>query len=260
LILPLYFVVPTFGNGYEKEPLVILSSFLLIHVGTGHSVLYVAWTLYQEAMFYAAFAVALVSRGAGIALAILATAAAVAELTVGPFPGLLDFYASPLHIVFLIGIAAAWVIRDGYLRRPALLIGTGMAVFAAAAFTHVGTPYPAESDGWSLAFGFGAAMMLVGLVQLEQSGRIRVPAALRLIGDASYSIYLTHQLTMSILAKVIGAIHRYSPILAAFDYIAITAFAVLVGVGLHLVVERPLLRLLSAPRRQASASNVVTIR
>jgi exopolysaccharide production protein ExoZ len=73
-----------------------------------------------------------------------------------------------------------------------------------------------------------------------------------LLGDASYSIYLTHFLTLSVLAKLIwgcGAAHLI-PQLAAYVLLAGTAIAV--GVLCHLSVERPLLALLGQKRKSAT--------
>ena len=54
-IIPIYFVVPHFGAGHEREPLVVISSFLLLPFTDFPTILVVAWTLVFEVFFYFVF-------------------------------------------------------------------------------------------------------------------------------------------------------------------------------------------------------------
>ena len=65
---------------------------------------------------------------------------------------------------------------------------------------------------------------------------------LRLLGDASYSIYLIHYPALSAGCK---AIHRLTPTAPpSLVFIVISTLAVVFGVALHICVERPTLELL----------------
>ena len=81
---------------------------------------------------------------------------------------------------------------------------------------------------------------MTGLIGLEVKGRIRVSRAWLLLGDASYSIYLIH---MPVLAIMTPKAHQsHLPIVVLFCLEA--GIAVMVGIALHLIVERRLLRTL----------------
>lgn len=54
LILPVYWLVPGFGQGFEREPTAILAAITLFPDPRGYT-LAVAWTLTHELIFYALF-------------------------------------------------------------------------------------------------------------------------------------------------------------------------------------------------------------
>jgi exopolysaccharide production protein ExoZ len=81
---------------------------------------------------------------------------------------------------------------------------------------------------------------MTGLIGLEAKGRIRVSRTWLLLGDASYSIYLIH---MPVLAIMTPKAHQsHLPIVVLFCLEA--GIAVMVGIALHLIVERRLLHTL----------------
>jgi exopolysaccharide production protein ExoZ len=98
------------------------------------------------------------------------------------------------------------------------------------------------SDARLLACGVPAVLLLVGALALEPWLSQRVWAPIRLIGDASYSIYLFH------LLPIFGfsALFRLVPLTGWPQLmgwlLSSIALAILVGIAVHLLVERPLLR------------------
>jgi peptidoglycan/LPS O-acetylase OafA/YrhL len=92
-----------------------------------------------------------------------------------------------------------------------------------------------------LAFGIPAALLVVGLVARERAGATTLPRWLRPLGDASYSIYLSHVLVFSLVCKLTaGFSHGPLPHLAWLLLLIGSALAG--GSAFHLCVERPLLR------------------
>ncbi len=101
-----------------------------------------------------------------------------------------------------------------------------------------------------LVFGPAAAALVGHVVARERAGRLRPPAWLLRVGDASYSIYLTHMPVVYALWLVtIRWPHERAPHAAWL----LLLFAAMVGSGfvLHYAVERPLLHL---TRRRAGES------
>jgi peptidoglycan/LPS O-acetylase OafA/YrhL len=84
-----------------------------------------------------------------------------------------------------------------------------------------------------------------------------MPRAILLIGDASYVIYLSHLTVFPIFWKIFASLlaHHYN-FFFHFGWLASMAFgSVAIGIAIHLVVEKPLLRLghslINPPKQRA---------
>lgn len=113
---------------------------------------------------------------------------------------------------------------------------------------------PALPNEWpprQILYALGAALMLYGAVRAERAGLLRVPSWLVRIGTGSYSIYLTHVITVMVVQhalKMCGLVPAILPEWASFVLVA--GAALVVGVAFSEAVEQPLLRALR-PRKPA---------
>ena len=196
------------------------------------------WTLNYEAMFYACFALALLL---GRRLALPTLAAVLASLfLVGRLspPGVVHaFLGNPIVFEFLLGAAIGFALKAGWFTpaRPWAWIAASAVLLVALKLCGLG------AGQRLLAYGLPAATLFVGVLALE---RVLVwPRALLLLGDASYSIYLTHTLVIYWVIYEAGFPLRRVPAIAT---VASSLFAILVAVAcgllFHWLIERPLLR------------------
>lgn len=241
-IIPIYFIVPSFGLDYHRKASTILSSILLVYFDKELlSALAVAWTLYHEVLFYCLFSLAILHKRLGFLILGAWFLLSAASLAAGPMPFPLLFLASPVHLLFGMGMAACWAVSRGRVPVPGTLALLGVALF-------IGTGMEENYldllsyDGRNLLYGAASAIILAGLVTLERQGRLHVPALLQLMGNASYSIYLTHFTALSMLAKIFVAAGAREAVPVWLSYIAMAALAVAAGIAVHLLIERPLLR------------------
>jgi exopolysaccharide production protein ExoZ len=213
--------------------------------GISVPVLIVAWSLQFELLFYAIFAILILNRALGSCLLTVwmgyyvwsHVAAAHASL-------ILPFLTQDYVALFWLGMgASALCHRLKLARRPAwAFLLTGAALFVLTAIEKI------ASLAWSgpaeiLLDGVASALLIVGLVQLEASGRaMGAQPWLQLLGDSSYALYLIHFPLISILCKLSMAIHI--DILgvggAMLTYGAAFSACVLSAVCFHLWVEKPL--------------------
>lgn len=209
-------------------------------VGNPHeSVIFIAWTLYHEMLFYLVFALAIWRPQLGVPLGLAWFLAAAVIGTIKPdtiYP--LKF----INVLFLFGIGAGIALRGPALPRPGVMAVAGAVLFLAAglddAYWHMLARNPQIA-----CYGLGAALALTGCTALERDGRLQAPDWLVSIGEASYAIYLTHMLILPVIAKLgvrIGA-QRLVPAPLAFAALALVAIAG--GVVAHHLVEKPLTRL-----------------
>jgi peptidoglycan/LPS O-acetylase OafA/YrhL len=193
--------------------------------GTAPPALAVAWTLQHELLFYA-LAFVLLRRRVVLIGSLIWAAIILALLPLGlsKTPGL-----APLDLEFLFGMAAAWYGLSSKPGRDAIAAVAGLAVVLAW--------FVWADRAFSVFFGLGLALILPAIVRAEQSGRLRVHRQWRLLGDASYAIYLVHLPLMSLLARLCRGL---DPTLAAA--VAVTA-SIAAGIAFHRLFELPALAL-----------------
>ncbi len=154
---------------------------------------------------------------------------------------------SPLNLNFLIGMLVWLGWSHG---RPALVrlaLPAGLLLIALLyALESRGASYSQVQLGYATGFG----LVIAGAAALEAAGRW--PSGMRLlnlIGDASYSIYLTHLAVLGVIGRLVFKIAQYVPAPPALLYLLIFAGTIACGCLAHLWVERPLI---AAARKRLS--------
>jgi peptidoglycan/LPS O-acetylase OafA/YrhL len=230
--------IPSFAGIGLPGPMRLLHSVTLVGGDPHDSLIFIAWTLYHEILFYAVFAIALWRPRIGIPLA-LGWFAACAIMGARDLD--IVYPLKFVNILFLFGVAAGLALRRPTLPVPAMLAAVGVALFLATgiddAYYHL-LPRAVQIA----CFGAGAALTLAGTVTLERQRRLSAPAALVVAGQASYSIYLTHMMTLPVAAKLalLAGVPRWLPGPIAFVGLALLAIAV--GIIIHFRIEKPLVR------------------
>ena len=257
-VYPIYWVVLTFlvleyalrpqlGSAFQRDPWVIVSGYLLVHVHTLLVNLPVAWTLFHEVLFYFVFAAFLVGRRFGYAAMGLWCGLSVLML-IAPWNVYCGVYLfSPLHLLFASGMLVGWLLRERVVAFAPLLTVAGALLFGAAivwAGTVPDLTYPID-----LLAGAGATLLVLGSARLEEQGAFRVPRPLVFLGDASYSIYLVHYPAFMYLAPIVyrAWLRWHGPI--AIPFVLLTAGATAVGCVVHIRIEKPLLKWMSRRRK-----------
>jgi len=202
-----------------------------------------AWTLCFEMLFYAAVTAVLIDRrllsvGAGL------FAAAMALRARGP---IFQFLGNPIIFEFIFGVGLSYLPRW----RPAVwCLPLGAAALVAAGFLGIAPPIEIhmellagdESFRRVFVYGIPAAMIVLGTMQIDAK-----PSAWTFLGDASYTLYLTHMLPIQLLLLLWTA-HPIAPELAI---VIGSLVSVLFAWRMHVAFEIPLLKLLG--RQKCSA-------
>jgi exopolysaccharide production protein ExoZ len=182
----------------------VLSLLLIPHfdpAGDAFPLLKPGWTLIYEAAFYLIFAVGLLLAGRArlIFLAIALTLVAAAGVLSNAASVLL---ANPLMLEFLAGVVLAVLWRAGRLghaRRGWVMVGVALVEFAILEALDY-----RDYDWRPLVWGVPATLLVAGAVDAEAAGARWNVAPLKLLGDASFSIYLCHPLVLDLLAHLAG--------------------------------------------------------
>jgi exopolysaccharide production protein ExoZ len=242
-IVPLYWL---FTVAVYRPKLVTLStlvgSLFFVPVrnpdGLMRTVLQSGWTLDFEMFFYVVFAVALWQpRKLGLPLIFAALSCFVLlGITIKPSQAAFIYWTNPLLLEFMFGLAIALLYQHGIRLSSALGLGLiAVGALVLAAFQLTGYPTPNRVYAGDLAILWGApAAIIVGGAALSDSGK---PAngcwrPAQILGDASYSIYLSHLITLGLLRRLVGDLPHFG--------VVYSLAAVLAGVGVHFFIERPM--------------------
>jgi len=236
----LYYVAnqPQFPTGWPHDWLEWL---LLLPRPDGNRVLPVAWSLSFEVMFYLAFGLLLLlPRRFAFALGVIwVSVVLVAKVCdYEPTSALGKMPFSPYVLEFLGGALAAVLVKRGcvYWPRTCHAVGIAWAVSIVLLFAE-STADEFSAQTWSRVLAFGPASVLI--VYAMAAGEQKRWRWLRIIGDASYSIYLYHSVFfVCALFASFGISHRFWPHLVWLGIM----FGSGVGGGLimYYLVERPL--------------------
>lgn len=240
-----------FPNMRLDAPHVVLSLLFLPHrdpMGDIAPVIVPGWTLNYEAFFYVVFALTLLLPSGRRAWAL--TAALGGLCLVGLFLphgrwAAVDTYSDPLILEFVAGAWLAKAAAAGRLGGSAEAIAAivaGLLILTVVALTG------ADVRGWARLpyWGLPALLIVWGALSLEGASRVPTIAPLKLLGDASYSIYLAHGLALSLAFKLIGGLGL--PVL--LQILLAAPFGVGAGLCCYWLLERPLLTVFHGRRRR----------
>jgi exopolysaccharide production protein ExoZ len=252
-IYPLYWiccagVIALYGVGLFASKtiskIIVFKSMLL--VPTPDTLIGVSWTLSYEIYFYLIFAATLMFRSRSISVLISISAIITVLITsrLFLFGNLGKFLANPISLEFCFGLMLALLWQSKI--RTAAAVGIGLLGFIVIATAPLYV-FHSNTNGLPdfariIVWGLPAAFILGAFLSVGPPKGVGSRFA-GLIGDASYAIYLTHFFVMTAYAKILKTTVLGSQSQVQFIPIVIGA-CVALGIAVHLVVERPILRLI----------------
>ncbi|MDQ3061020.1 MAG: acyltransferase [Pseudomonadota bacterium] len=200
-------------------------------------VLPVGWTLNFEMLFYALFATAIALGLPRIRFCLLVFLLIFLARQLATPAVLLTFYGQSLVFEFILGMGVAHI----HLNHPPPAPLAGLLAALAGLAVMFGFDWSSSMDRFG-AWGVGAGLMVLGAVWLEPwIARIRAASQLSFLGDASYSIYLSH--TFVVPAAVLGMkqLGIHNPLMAV---LAVSLSVIVSGCLSYLWLEQPMTRFL----------------
>jgi len=269
-ILPLYWLflsllivialsVPQFLRSTVISPESVIKSFLFIPHYHAVQKLLIApilipgWSLNYEMFFYFIFGLALLIKPLGLrafAIGAILGSLVFGGLLFNPHDAIAASYTSPNLLLFLDGVALAILYRT--LDTKAAVLGSAL-IAVSVLLRWVGMPdtLGALTNPLSIV----PTLIVAAILALEPTIR-RVPSVvLHTIGNASYSIYLSHLFFLRFFElawRHFWTLEAGGVSVAAYVGSAFV-FAIAGGVAVHYVVERPVLLLFQ--RRKIAAGS-----
>jgi peptidoglycan/LPS O-acetylase OafA/YrhL len=172
---------------------------------TNNNRVVLAWTLCYELFFYLVLALIIFIRPKKVYELVLGWIVIQIGLTTLASAGGLAMFAyvplSPLILEFGAGCILAYLVDRGVRAYGWTALCTGIVLFCVAAFAH------SRNGNWApwwrtLYFTVPCALIVYGAIAIEISRNVTLPRWLQRVGDASYSIYIWHQLVFAVLLKL----------------------------------------------------------
>ncbi len=255
LVVPLYFVFPSAGDGTARDPASILRCLLLLPNHTGQ-IIGVAWTLVYEISFYAIFALLILGgRWGMVVVAAWGLMVVTSRLGHRVDLGYFNAFFGLRFIEFAIGAAVFYASRRFVPRGGMIIAACGLAVLflGGLVWRPLGQALSVDPSRIVLA-GLLSGVVIFGLVVADMRAvgartSSALAAPLIALGDASYSIYLFHWLIGWALDKVFmklgagaaGGLLLFPVMLAAM---------ILGGYLVHITLEKRLMAIFARWGRQ----------
>ncbi|MEP2921492.1 MAG: acyltransferase [Sulfitobacter sp.] len=229
------------GNPTRRLDELIQSLFFIPHWHSGKPteiwpILVPGWTLSYEMFFFGIFAIAITSGRPAHSAIFLLSMLLIA--------GWIFDYENPIWLtwtnnflmLFIAGITLALVWKKTDFSAIAWILPAGALLILAA-----GIKLPPEE--WIVPLYFVSAVMIVAGVLACQD---RFPAfnapILAIIGNASYSIYLSHTITMVPLYKVLRALPLHGWLQFIVVFVLSVTISTLIGIAIYKLIERPMIK------------------
>ena len=224
----------------------------LLFEGMPDLIIPVSWTLRYEIIFYALFAAAILNKTLGL----LVLAGWLGLQWVG-HPIELNWLIYPLNYLFMLGLLAAMLcLRFRSLEENVSdSVGWVSLVFGTIGFVAMMWAYAnwvGDVDAWPehpltiLGFGVSSALLLLASVSGAINRMMGQWRLMALMGNASYSIYLTHapfgKLAWNLL-RPIKPLWQGAPEAWVANLLLawVAVVSVLAGILVHLKIEQPML-------------------
>ncbi|SEW25141.1 acyltransferase family protein [Chitinophaga arvensicola] len=223
-------------------------------------ILVVGWSLSYEWWFYMLFFVLILFRTKykTLLLLLVIPALVLAGVLLKPTDFRLIFYTNPIMLEFLFGVIIFWLYRHA--KVPVGIAWLLLAVGVGGYIYNIWHGFGNISELGSVTSGTGSmkrvwlwglpsACILAGCIFLEKKdvwNRLWNNRPGLLIGDASYSIYLTHYTFFYLLAQIYARTGYFMN--ADVSIIVHMVLAIAVGIFFYYKVERPLIKMLHAPK------------
>ncbi|MGJ7548719.1 acyltransferase family protein [Pseudomonas alloputida] len=215
----------------------------------------VGWTLVYEMFFYALFGLTLwVARPAlrVVMIALVLCSLVLSGVLLKPEGAVAITYTNPIILEFLFGVLV------GYKRH--YLLGLGKVMTTALISVSIAALLLADAGAVPrvLSYGVPALLLVCGVISLEKYLRAKVSKAALLLGEASYSMYLSHPMTQRVWYVLFVALFGQvaSKELAIVYAVGALAVGLLGGVMCYVVVEKSLLKFAKAMTGNKSGPGV----
>ena len=241
-IAPELFKTTKFTLSEVWQSLLFIPHYNLAFPNNIYPILVPGWTLNYELFFYFVFALILFTRQRVLALILSFTTLMLIGFYIDSTNPLFITYTNTLLAEFVLGA----LIASTFLRNPDMKMQARhsyLMIILGFVLIVIFSSYVKHDDVRGLVFGIPSAMIVIGALMLERSGKMPRHRLLHLLGDASYSIYLTHIFSLGLFRTLWSSlVHINAGALEITVFMVLSlVFSSIIGIFVYQYVEKPLL-------------------
>lgn len=206
------------------------------------------WTLNYEMFFFVIFAIGIATgHPASVSIGLLIGLVLLGWLVPINNPIWIT-WTNKFLLFFVAGIGLALLWKGRTFSKLIWMLPVGFALVFITALNLLPQPWVFP------AFFVAAVMTLTGTLACQARFQHYSAPLLALIGDASYSIYLSHTIVMVILYKFLRLIPLEGWAQFFVTLVLSVTICAIIGIGIYRMVEQPIIRMMrSHSRKNASA-------
>lgn len=257
LILPVYFFLPSLGFEDDRSLVRIFASFLLLPYQS-QPLIGVAWSLVHTIYFYLVFCLfffkdKLFSTVIIFIWTFLSALIGFNLVTVEHY--LIQYLFNAYNLMFLLGILCA----RSVLKRQLTVMSAWLCTFTGVFI------YPLawvnEQFNWirldfQMIIILATMLIMLGFASIDLQKDVKLPKMAMFLGDASFSIYLTHYYTGTVISLLIAKWFSKTLPNALIAMILIFA-SIISGCIVYVLVEKPIHTRLKRYRKRKNESIVI---
>ena len=257
VVLMIWLYYPEMVNSAQGSRVNILASFLLLPQDL-LPLLMVGWTLIHEMYFYVVIAMVIPVIPERLfpfwlvlwALMVILGSAYFMTNTDQDYNPAMQVALHPFTLEFIGGAACALLLNHPLRGHARSIMGLGVVAFFVATLWLDTNDSTLNIEGWRRVFFFGIPALLVvhGAAGAEIGGTLFFPKMLQAIGDASYSLYLSHVLVLSAIGRVWAQLNNSGVISHILILVTMLLATLIVALMSYRWVEVPILNKIQAWR------------
>lgn len=251
-IILIYTIIPQLQTQRITEilstPMKIVKTFILFPQQYTNYLITYAWSLSYELLFYFIFTFLIINRkktGSIVLLIGYLLIVVLRHFNIIEFNNfyIIDFVFNSYILQFTLGCFAAFIVvnyKNWVLKNYKYIIVAGILLFL---ITNVNEYYQFYSMDYIFIYSTLYTLIIVGASGINSFENI-VVRQLNYIGDASYTIYLTHGVIMSFVCKCIFRLNLQRTLGVPVTMLIVILLTIAIASTLYSMIEKPLMRYL----------------
>lgn len=234
----LVFILPQLGEAQDRSISKLLQSIFFIHPDP---IVGVAWSLRHIILFYFIFALLIALPNiAKIILPIWILTCLLHTLEIGIFKDFNSFLFSYNNVEIWLGVLMGYISGKISVNREKLILFTGVFLYLLIWINSSLSVFQVKGSVIIFLYSIAGSLIILGVLGIDLKKNIIINKKLSYLGDASYSIFLTHVQCIQFLTIVFEYLKVYDFLGFGLSLLLVISLTPMIGVLVYTIAEKPI--------------------